>query len=116
VIMADMRKAWWRIVGSEAALGMGLLVVALAGAGLVINWLSAAAHACAPGDTAAVCHEGLKSVVVPICVFGTLAFCAVALIGLTWSSRAWTRRWAVIGLAGELACLGIGAALAATAP
>jgi hypothetical protein len=80
----------------------------------VIDWMSAAEHGCAPHDTAAVCDDGVKNVVTPICVFGTLAFCAVSVIGVKWSSYAWMRRWTLIGLAGELVCLATGAVLAAT--
>jgi ABC-type transport system involved in cytochrome c biogenesis permease subunit len=101
---------------SETTLGLFLLIVALAGAGVVINWMSSAEHGCTPRDTAAICDGALKDVIVPICVFGTLAFCAVSVIGVKWSSYAWMRRWALIGLAGELVCLATGAALATTAP
>jgi ABC-type transport system involved in cytochrome c biogenesis permease subunit len=51
--------------------------------------------------------------VYPIAVFGTLIFCAVSLIGIKWSAPTWMRRWTLIGLVGELACLAAGAALAA---
>lgn len=112
--MADMGKAWRWVMRSETTLGLFLLVVALAGAGLVINWMSSAEHGCAPHDTAAICDDGVKDVIVPISVFGTLAFCAVSVIGVKWSSLAWMRRWTLIGLAGELVCLAAGAVLAAT--
>jgi hypothetical protein len=111
-----MRKVWRWVWGSETTLGLVLLVVALAGAGVVINWMSAADDGCTAGATAAVCDDTLKGFVVPVSVFGTLAFCAVAVIGVKWSSSAWMRRWALIGLLGELACLAAGAALASTAP
>jgi hypothetical protein len=101
---------------SETALGLVLLVVALAGAGAVVNWMDSAERGCTPATHAAICDDGLKSLVLPVSVFGTLICCAVALLGITWSAPAWTRRWAIIGLAGELACLAAGAALAATAP
>jgi ABC-type transport system involved in cytochrome c biogenesis permease subunit len=114
--MASMRKVWrwgWR---SETALGLFLLVIALAGAGVVVNWMSSAEHGCTARDTAAICDDALKEFVVPVSVFGTLIFCAVSILGITWSSPAWTRRWTLIGLAGEVVCLAAGAALAATAP
>jgi ABC-type transport system involved in cytochrome c biogenesis permease subunit len=114
--MTDMRKVWRWVAQSETTLGLLLLVIALAGAGIVVNWMSSAAHGCTPRDTAAVCDDALKDVIVPISVFGTLIFCAVSLIGVKWSSGTWMRRWTLIGLLGELACLAAGAALAATAP
>jgi ABC-type transport system involved in cytochrome c biogenesis permease subunit len=111
-----MRKAWGWVLRSETTLGLLLLVVALAGAGVVVNWMSSAGHGCTARDTAGICDEGLKGVVFPISVFGTLIFCAVSLIGVKWSAPAWMRRWALIGLAGELLCLAAGAALASSAP
>jgi ABC-type transport system involved in cytochrome c biogenesis permease subunit len=114
--MPDMRKFWRWVSGSETTLGLVLLVVALAGAGAVVNWMSSAEHGCAPKDTAAICDDSLKNLVVPVSVFGTLIFCAVSVIGVKWSGTAWMRRWTLIGLAGELVCLAAGAALAATAP
>jgi ABC-type transport system involved in cytochrome c biogenesis permease subunit len=114
-----MRKAWravnW-VLRSETTLGLLLLVIALAGAGVVVNWMSSAEHACTARDTAGICDDALKEVVFPIAVFGTLIFCAVSLIGIKWASAVWMRRWALIGLAGELVCLAAGAALASTAP
>ena len=109
-----MRKIWRWVWRSETTLGLVLLVVALAGAGVVINWMSAADDGCTAGATAAICDESLKDLVVPVSVFGTLAFCAVSVIGVKWSSLAWMRRWTLIGLAGELVCLATGAVLAAT--
>ncbi|MDN3358339.1 hypothetical protein [Actinomadura sp. DC4] len=111
-----MRKVWRWVVRSETTLGLILLMFALAGAGVVIHWMSSAEQGCAPGDPAAICDDALKDVIVPITVFGTLLFCAVSVLGVKWSSATWMRRWALIGLAGELACLGVGAALAATSP
>ena len=111
-----MRKIWRWIWQSETTLGLVLLVVALAGAGLVINAMSAAEDRCTTGSTAAICGGSPKDVVVPVSVFGTLAFCAVSVIGVKWSSRAWMRRWTLIGLIGELTCLAAGAALASTTP
>ena len=114
--MAHMRKAWravnW-VLRSETTLGLLLLVIALAGAGVVVNWMSSAEHACTARDTAGICDDSLKEVVYPISVFGTLIFCAVSLIGIKWSAPTWMRRWTLIGLVGELACLAAGAALAA---
>ncbi|HZE31443.1 MAG TPA: hypothetical protein VE198_08410 [Actinoallomurus sp.] len=101
---------------SETTLGLLLLVIALAGAGVVVNWMSSAEHGCTVRDTAGICSDALKEVVFPISVFGTLIFCAVSIIGIKWSAPTWMRRWTLIGLAGELACLAAGAALAATAP
>ena len=103
-------------MGSETTLGLLLLVVALTGAGVVVNWMSPAGHACAVRDTAEICHDTLKERVFPISIFGTLIFCGVSLMGVKWSSAVWMRRWALIGLTGELVCLAAGAALAATAP
>jgi ABC-type transport system involved in cytochrome c biogenesis permease subunit len=114
--MASMRKIWQWTWRSETTLGLFLLVIALAGAGVVVNWMSSAEHGCTALDTAAICDDTLKEFVVPISVFGTLIFCAVSILGIKWSSLAWMRRWALIGLAGELVCLAAGAALAATAP
>ena len=114
--MAHMRKVWRWVLRSETTLGLFLLVIALAGAGIVINWMSSAEHGCTPRDTAAICDDALKNFVVPVSVFGTLIFCIVSVIGVKWSSATWMRRWTVIGLLGELACLAAGAALAATAP
>jgi hypothetical protein len=111
-----MGKIWRWLWRSETTLGLVLLVVALAGAGVVINWMSAAADRCTAGATAAICDDSLKDLVVPVSVFGTLIFCAVSVIGLKWSSHAWMRRWTLIGLLGEIACLAAGAALASTAP
>lgn len=111
-----MRKVWRWFWQSETALGLVLLVVALAGAGIVVNRMSSADDGCRPGSTAAICGGSLHDVVVPVSVFGTIAFCAVSVIGVKWSSTAWMRRWTLIGLCGELACLAAGAALAATAP
>lgn len=111
-----MRNVWRWIWRSETTLGLVLLVVALAGAGAVVNWMSAADDGCTTRATAAICDDSLKDLVVPVSVFGTLIFCAVALIGVKWSSVTWMRRWTLIGLLGELACLAAGAALAATAP
>lgn len=111
-----MRKVWRWFWRSETTLGLVLLVVALAGVGSVINWMSSADDRCSAGSTAAICDQSLKDLVVPVSVFGTLLFCAVAVIGVTWSSHAWMRRWTLIGLAGELACLATGAVLASTAP
>ena len=117
--MADMRKAWraanW-VLRSETTLGLLLLVVALAGAGIVVNGMSSAEHACTARDTAGICDDSLKEIVYPISVFGTLIFCAVSLLGVKWASAVWMRRWALIGLAGELVCLAAGLALASTAP
>jgi ABC-type transport system involved in cytochrome c biogenesis permease subunit len=112
--MAHMRKAWRWVLRSETTLGLLLLVVALAGAGIVVNWMSSAEHGCTARDTAAICDDSLKEVLVPISVFGTLIFCAVSIIGIKWSAQTWMRRWTLIGLVGELACLAAGAALAAT--
>lgn len=114
-----MRKVWrsasrW-VVQSETTLGLVLLVIALAGAGIVVNWLGLAEHGCTPRDTAAICDDALKSFVFPVSVFGTLIFCAVSVIGVKWSSATWMRRWTLIGLLGELACLATGAALAVSA-
>jgi hypothetical protein len=111
-----MRKVWRWIWRSETTLGLVLLVVALAGAGVVVDWMSAADDGCSAGATAAICDGSVKDLIVPVSVFGTLIFCAVSLIGVKWSSPIWMRRWTVIGLLGELACLAAGAALAATAP
>jgi hypothetical protein len=114
-----MRKVWQfcrRLSRSETILGLLLLVVALAGAGLVIDWMSSAEHGCTARDTATICDDVLKDVIAAISVFGTLIFCAVSVIGVKWSSLAWMRRWTLIGLAGELVCLAVGAALATTAP
>jgi ABC-type transport system involved in cytochrome c biogenesis permease subunit len=111
--MAHMRKAWGWVLRSETTLGLLLLVIALAGAGVVVNWMSSAEHGCTARDTAGICNDALKDVVFPISVFGTLIFCAVSIIGITWSAPAWMRRWTLIGLAGELACLAAGATLAA---
>jgi ABC-type transport system involved in cytochrome c biogenesis permease subunit len=112
-----MGKAWravnW-LSRSETTLGFLLLVIALAGAETVVTWMSSAAHGCTARDTAAICDDTLKDIVFPVSVFGTLAFCGVSLIGIKWSALTWMRRWALIGLAGELACLVAGAALAAT--
>ena len=98
---------------SETTQGLLLLVIALAGAGVVVNWMSSAEHACTARDTAGICDATLKEVVYPISVFGTLIFCAVSIIGIKWSAPTWMRRWTLIGLAGELVCLAAGAALAA---
>jgi ABC-type transport system involved in cytochrome c biogenesis permease subunit len=111
-----MRKVWRWVWRSETTLGLVLLVVALAGAGIVINWMSAAGDRCTAGADAAICDESVKDLVAPVSVFGTLAFCAVSVLGVKWSSQAWMRRWTLIGLLGELACLAAGAALASTAP
>lgn len=111
-----MGKIWRWLWRSETTLGLVLLVVALAGAGVVINWMSAADDRCTAGAAAAICDDALKDLVVPVSVFGTLVFCAVSVIGVKWSSQAWMRRWTLIGLLGELACLAVGAALASTAP
>ena len=78
--------------------------------------MSSADDGCGTQGTAAICNDSLKDFVVPISVFGTLIFCAVSVIGVKWSSAAWMRRWTLIGLVGELACLAAGAALASTAP
>jgi len=114
--MAHMRKVWRWVIRSETTLGLFLLVIALAGAGIVVNWMGSAEHGCTPRDTAAICDDTLKDVIASISVFGTLIFCAVSLIGVKWSSPTWMRRWTLIGLLGELTCLAAGAALAATAP
>jgi ABC-type transport system involved in cytochrome c biogenesis permease subunit len=114
--MAHMRKVWRWVLRSETTLGLVLLIVALAGAGLIINLMSSAEDRCGGHSTAAICDDSIKDLVVPVSVFGTLIFCAVAIIGVKWSSLAWMRRWALIGLAGELACLAAGAVLASTAP
>lgn len=114
--MATMRKLWRWTSREETTLGLVLLVVALAGVGIVVTWMSSAEHGCAPTDTAAICDDSLKNLVAPVSVFGTLICCAVSVIGVAWSGTAWTRRWTLIGLAGELACLAAGAALAVTAP
>lgn len=114
--MARMGKVWRWVLRSETTLGLVLLVVALAGAGVVINWMSSADDGCGTHGTAAICDNSLTDFVVPISVFGTLIFCAVSILGVKWSSAVWMRRWTLIGLIGELVCLGAGAALAATAP
>jgi ABC-type transport system involved in cytochrome c biogenesis permease subunit len=115
-IITRMRKVWRWVGRSETTLGLVLLVVALAGAGVVVNWMSAADDGCTARATAAICDDSLKDVVVPVSVFGTIIFCAVSVIGVKWSSLVWMRRWTLIGLLGELACLAAGAALAATGP
>ena len=112
-----MRKTWRavnRVLRSETILGLLLLVIALAGAGVVVNGMSSAEHGCTARDTAGICDDALREVVFPISVFGTLIFCAVSIIGITWSAPAWMRRWTLIGLAGELVCLAAGLALAST--
>jgi len=111
-----MLKVWRWVLRSETTLGMFLLVVALAGEGVVINWMSSADNGCRTQDTTGICDGSLTDLVMPVTVFGTLLFCAVSVIGIKWSSAPWMRRWTVIGLAGELVCLAAGAALAATGP
>jgi hypothetical protein len=97
--MANMRKAWRWAANSETTLGLLLLIVALAGAGVLVD----GKHACG----SARCHG--ERLIVTISVCGTLILCAVSVLGVAWSSAPGTRRWALIGLAGELACLGAGA-------
>ncbi len=111
-----MQKVWRWVSRSETTLGLVLLVIALAGAGVVVNWMTSAVRGCTPRDQAAICDEALKHLVLQVSVFGTLAFCAVSIVGITWAAERWMRRWTLIGIAGELACLAAGAALAATAP
>jgi ABC-type transport system involved in cytochrome c biogenesis permease subunit len=114
--MAYMLKVWRWVLRSETTLGLFLLVVALAGEGVVINWMSSADDGCGTRGTTGICDSSLTDLVTLVTVGGTLLFCAVSVIGIKWSSASWMRRWTVIGLAGELVCLAAGAALAATGP